>query len=1334
MFKNILKLIAGDPNKKDIERYSRVVAQINDLEPQFRELSEDELRAKTDAFRRQIAERTAGIDDEKQRRLAEQEALAKLLPEAFAAVREAAMRTLGQRHYDVQLIGGMVLHEGRIAEMRTGEGKTLVATLPVYLNALLGRGVHVITVNDYLARRDARWMGPIYHLLGLTVGVLQEAHRTENGTLAFLYDPDKKSTQEDQHQLRLAPRKEAYAADITYGTNNEFGFDYLRDNMALRLEDRVQRERYYAIVDEVDNILIDEARTPLIISGPSQEAPELYYQCAKVVKQLRPEHFEIDERNRSIALNESGEALLEKLLNQPLRDPDRPEELTPEQARLLGHIEQALRAEFLFKRNKDYLVQAGKIIIIDEFTGRMMPGRRWSDGLHQAIEAKEGVPIQQDNVTYATITLQNYFRLYQKLAGMTGTALTEAEEFERIYKLTVVAVPPNLEYMATRPNSPLVEAELREDGQRFTYFARKDDPEKKPVFWRRKDYPDLVFRTEEAKLRAVTREIIRRHLFGQPLLIGTTSVEMSEHLSERLRPEPLQRLAMILLIRDAYFRQNNKEEDGMQVAELKPLEAPLDKLSRSDLGKKLKDYGLSTNPAGEENIQHLLRILEAPPEAGEKLVKILQGGIKHNVLNAKKHDEESLIIADAGALGAVTIATNMAGRGVDIKLGGEMAEEVLTAVNRVLKKAGEADPYDLTNDERRARLRAIPESDWGIYEAECRLFLQLMEDAVRVREVGGLHVIGSERHEARRIDNQLRGRAARQGDPGSSQFFLSLEDELMRRFGGQGVGDLMQRLKIDDSVPIAAGIVNKTIEQAQTRVEGANFDVRKHLIEYDDVLNSQRNAIYAQRDRIFTKDDLTEDFDEMLAAEVQRRVELNAAAADRWKLFAWLDDTQPPIILGENELYPTYTQEILLRDLEAEADKTTALLALARDSLRAEREHLLEAVAAQIDRAEERLDDQIKEKRRLAEEMLEGLENEAEETQRPVDARAAYRAIAEALGINLNPTSQDLRDFDVDALKRRIAELAEASVSARTRAALVAAIERRLGASLGLGRENRNEARTLDYDAVRRQLIEATEKTFDAKAQRVLADLEREVKSYFGETPTRSQLARALWQMQFGRAVTFDQKTHKRTEIAFQRLHYVFLAAEMTKDWTSQELQEEILAHLRAAMQALLRLFGQAEYRARTVGGVTPTETPEELGRRASTDILRQLMLQTIGSLWVEYLTSVEALRTSIGLEAYAQRDPLVAYKSKATEMWNELLANIRSAVVSRALALRPRPEILQPQATPDRAAPPRAAQPQPALVTNGGPARAEAASAGESVGAPAGGHVSSGKKKRRRR
>ncbi|MGQ0603678.1 MAG: preprotein translocase subunit SecA [Anaerolineales bacterium] len=1319
MFKQILKFIAGDPNKKDIDRYSKIVAEINGLEPQFRAFSDEALRAKTDEFKQQIATAVSGVGDEKQRREAEQAALNEILPEAFAAVREAAMRTLGQRHYDVQLIGGMILNEGKIAEMRTGEGKTLVSTLPIYLNSLLGHGVHLITVNDYLARRDARWMAPIYHLLGLTIGVLQEAHRTQNATQAFLVDLAKESAQEDQHQLQLVPRKEAYAADITYGTNNEFGFDYLRDNMAMTLEGRVQRERYYAIVDEVDNILIDEARTPLIISGPSQEDPKLYTECARIVKQLKPEHFEIDERNRSIALNELGEAAIERLLGQPLRDPDRPEEVTPEQARLLGHIEQALRAEFLFKNNKDYVVQNKKIIIVDEFTGRMMPGRRWSDGLHQAVEAKEGVPVQQDNVTYATITLQNYFRLYAKLAGMTGTALTEAEEFDRIYKLAVLSVPPNLEYMATRPDSTLLEAEVKEDGQRFTYFAKKGDAEKKPVFWRRKDYPDLVFRTEEAKLRSAITEMLRRHLYGQPLLIGTTSVEASEHLSERLRPEPLQRLAMVLLIRHAWFEKNNKEEDGILVPELQPLaDAPLDKLNRTDLQKQMRDLGLSTNPAGEDNLKRLLRILELGEEYTETLIKVLQGGIKHNVLNAKKHDEESRIIADAGALGAVTIATNMAGRGVDIKLGGEMAEEVVTAVNRVLRRNGIDDPYDFTNDERREKLRLIPESEWGLYEGECKLFLQMMEDSERVRVVGGLHVVGSERHEARRIDNQLRGRAARQGDAGSSQFFLSLEDELMRRFGGQGVSDLMQRLRIDDSVPIAAGIVNRTIEQAQTRVEGSNFDIRKHLIEYDDVLNAQRNSIYTQRDRVFSKADLTDDFDEMLTAEVVRRVELNAAADDRWKLFAWLDEIQPPIVLAEDEIYPTYTQEILLREIGDEADKRAALLELARDAIKAERTHLMEAIETQIERAEERLGDQVKEKRRLAEETLEALENEAEESKRPVEARAAFRAVGEALGASLQPSTSDVREFDLSAFKRRIAELAEASVSTRARFALAAAIERRLGVSLGLSQKGDEH-----WDVMRRALTEAAEKAFDTRAEKSLADIERELKSYVPDGASRAQLIRALGGMQVGRAVAFDRQ-HRRTEIAVQRLHYVYLAGEMSADWSAKELQEEILPHLRRAVDALRRHIGEAVNRARVQAG-QPEEPIEELGRREITAAYRGLMLQVIGGLWVDYLTSVEALRTSIGLEAYAQRDPLVAYKSKATEMWNELLANIRSGVVGRALTLRPRVEVQQPAQSA------RAAQPV-AEAANG--AEQPANGAAQSAEGERASEGSGGKRRRRRR
>src|SRR5574341_1478818 len=535
MLKRFVRIFGGDPNKRAVEKFTETVDLINSLEAQFEALSDEALHEKTNEFRQ---------------RLAEGETLDELLPEAFAAVRGASKRTVGLRHYDVQLIGGIALHQGRIAEMRTGEGKTLVATLPLYLNALTGKGTHLITVNDYLARRDARWMAPIYNLLGLNVGVLQMAARTENGKKAFIVDLERESPHEDQHQLRMVPRLEAYVADITYGTNSEFGFDYLRDNMAMRLEDRVQRPGeddgtpglYYAIVDEVDNVLIDEARTPLIISGPAQDEAEWYVRMSQAVKQIRPEDYEVNEKDRNVTLSEIGEAHVEELLGVALRDPERPEDVTPEQARMIGYLEQALRAQHLFHRNKDYLVQAGKVIIVDEFTGRLMPGRRWSDGLHQAVEAKEGVRVQAENVTYATITIQNYFRMYAKLAGMSGTAVTEAEEFDKIYKLDVVTIPTNLEYQAMRPDTPLEEAEGRdEQGYKFLYYSLQDDPQKLPVFWKRKDYPDVVYRTQEAKLRRVVHEILHFHVQGRPLLVGTTSVELSERVSNRLRAEPLRR-------------------------------------------------------------------------------------------------------------------------------------------------------------------------------------------------------------------------------------------------------------------------------------------------------------------------------------------------------------------------------------------------------------------------------------------------------------------------------------------------------------------------------------------------------------------------------------------------------------------------------------------------------------------------------------------------------------------------------------------------------------------------------------------------------------------------
>ena len=612
----VLKKVFGSKNERDLKRIAPLVNEINLVEPRIRKLRDDELRAKTAEFKQKL-ENGAELDD--------------LLVEAFAVVREASVRTLGMRPFDVQLIGGIVLHQGKIAEMKTGEGKTLAATMPVYLNALLGKGVHVVTVNDYLAKRDSEWMGAIYKFLGLDVGCIL-------------------------HHLDDRERQKAYNADITYGTNNEFGFDYLRDNMKFNKEDFVQRELFYAIVDEVDSILIDEARTPLIISGPAEKSTNLYHQINRIIPRLKRDiHYTIDEKTRTVALTDEGVARAEELLGvENLYDPRHME--------ILHHVNQALKAHTLFKKDVDYIVKGGQVIIVDEFTGRLMPGRRYSEGLHQALEAKEGVKVESENQTLATITFQNYFRMYDKLAGMTGTAETEAEEFKKIYDLDVVVIPTHKKMIRT-------------------------------------DHPDCIYRTEKEKFRAVVREIKELNKIGRPVLVGTVSIEKSEQLSKMLKRE----------------------------------------------------------------------------------------GIKHEVLNAKNHEKEAQIVAQAGQRGAVTISTNMAGRGTDIVLGEGVAE------------------------------------------------------------LGGLHIIGTERHESRRIDNQLRGRAGRQGDPGSSRFYLSLEDDLMRIFAADRISGLMKRVGMEEDEPIEHNLISKAIENAQRRVEAQNFNIRKQLLDFDNVMNTQREVIYKQR-------------------------------------------------------------------------------------------------------------------------------------------------------------------------------------------------------------------------------------------------------------------------------------------------------------------------------------------------------------------------------------------------------------------------------------------------------------------------------------------------------
>ena len=1293
MFKSITRILGGDPIGRLLEEYSEYVKSINVLEEELHSLSDVDLKAKTDEFRK---------------RLSDGETLDDLMFEAFAVVREAAVRTIGLRHFDVQLIGGIILHKGMIAEMRTGEGKTLVATMPIYLNALPGKGVHLVTVNDYLARRDARWMGPIFDYLGLSVGILQEAARTEGGRKAFIYDPERESVQEDIHQLRLVDRKEAYAADVTYGTNNEFGFDYLRDNMARRLEDRSQRGHHYAILDEVDNILIDEARTPLIISGPSHEDPELYIQMAQAVDQLRPEDLEVSEKDRTVALTEIGEDHIERVLGVPLRDPDRPEDITPEQARMLGHLEQAMRAKYLFKRNKDYVVQGGRVIIVDEFTGRMMAGRRWSDGLHQAVEAKEGVRVRQENVTYATITLQNYFRMYEKLSGMTGTALTEAEEFNKIYNVDVIPLPTNLDYIATQADSELSEVEYRENGNKFQYYSREDDPEKLPVFWKRKDYPDVVFRTEEAKLRMVATEILKRHVAGQPLLVGTTSVELSEKLSSRLNAELLRRLAGVLILRDAYFEVNDLPDDGMRVEALEPLNEPLDRVNQAALRQFARDLKISLNPTRLENLECLGRILELEQDALPRLSGVLEAGIRHNVLNAKKHDEESRIIADAGALGAVTIATNMAGRGVDIKLGGEIAEEVLAAVNRVLRRAGVQDPENLNMEERLQAIKDVDPQAVGIYDAEIELFRKFMQEGKQVKEVGGLHVLGSERHDARRIDNQLRGRAARQGDPGSSQFFLSLEDELMRLFGGSQVSGLMQRLNIDDAIPIAHNIVNRTIEQAQTRVEGANFDTRKHLLEYDDVLNQQREVFYNQRNRVFTKDTLNEDVSNMVEVEVDRHVQGAMEEPDGyWKLLAWLEEVQPTLNVDGDQPYPSFMLRLLLETLDDEdpTELKAALLEIARNAMESQYQHLAQAVDEQLYRAVDRLEDQVRQRVEMAELAIEGAELEAEETGQEVDDQVVVRAVENAAGLQIRlDDSTDGNEIDVRKLRRKIPELIEASLGIRVWAGLVQAVEGRVGEELQL---EKSLPMPIDWNLNARNLQNALRDAGEKQQERLESDIQRQLDvSLTNEPVDDATLIRLLVQMSYGQRSFFDRKTHQKRTVTIARFSYAYSAAELIEKMDPEVLNEKILDHLQGAHEYIRRLIGFAELNRLSTNrlqefdpkllsgirgnldqalfdkiielgelGTLPEELRESLalaiGQYHLTEVYRTLFLSVADRHWVDYLTQIEALRTSIGLEAYGQRDPLVQYKSRAFDMFQQLLADVRLGVVSRLYRLQ---------------------------------------------------------------
>jgi preprotein translocase subunit SecA len=971
MLKGLIGKVVGDSNEREIQKLQPMVEAINTLEPQMERL----------------------ISGEK---------LDSLLVEAFAAVREVSKRTVDMRPFDVQLIGGIVLHQGKVAEMKTGEGKTLVATMPIYLNALLGRGAHLVTVNDYLARRDALWMGKIYHLLGLGVGLLQSGADQP----AYLYDPNYQ--REPYPGLRPVPRKEAYAADVTYGTNNEFGFDYLRDNLALALERRVQRPLYYAIVDEVDNIFIDEARTPLIISGPSGESVEDYSHFAAIARKLEPEvHYELDEKERSVYLTDEGLAVIEEETGI--------ENIYDEaNYRYVHYMQQALKAQVLFLEGRDYIRQRKQIILVDQHTGRLMPNRRLSEGLHQAIEAKENVAIRPRDVTSATITIQNYFRMYEKLAGMSGTAVTEAEEFFKIYGLDVVAIPTNV-----------------------------------PVA--RADHADVVYRSEEAKLRAVCREILASYSKGQPVLVGTTSVEMSERVSKRLTGERLQMAAMAPRV--AYALQDTDLGREERASLRETMNASLETMNSAAWRRLLRAVDLEPNALSPDNQSWLASYLGLPDEPAVRRAqeRALRDGISHQVLNAKEHTREASIIARAGEPGAVTIATNMAGRGVDIKLGGELPDEVIHKAHQTLKARG-LDPFMATSGQ--------------MDSAVAEVAPQYAKRRDQVLAADGLHVLGTERHEARRIDNQLRGRSGRQGEPGSSRFFLSLEDDLMRRFGRK---EMLSKLmeQIGEDFPIEHGLVSKTLERAQTSVEGYNFDIRKHLLEYDDVLNRQRETIYDERLRILKSSDLRTEVWRMLENQVDEYLDkVGEGSAQQRLLFIGLDDVVPlsfpapsapfqgPLAFGSHlTAFPPFTIGFLADQLAGQArdevEQTLRALAYRAAAEYGEqiRQTVAETASSILDKYEERLDRY----RALLDEKIDDYLQLAEERGQPSDPRRLAQHLERTFPLKLT-TPRGSYEPDIEYLREHWLVEVEVEFHRQTCSALLDRVQIRLPADVRLDR------------------------------------------------------------------------------------------------------------------------------------------------------------------------------------------------------------------------------------------------------------------------------------------
>ncbi|MEN8240617.1 MAG: hypothetical protein ABFS17_01750 [Chloroflexota bacterium] len=894
----------------------------------------------------------------------------------------------------------------------------------------------------------------------------------------------------------------------------------------------------------------------------------------------------------------------------------------------------------------------------------------------------------------------------------------------------MLSIPPNVEFNATKPDSPLVQLSAKdpeENNFEYVYYAAREDDQQKAIFFRRRDYPDVVFRTQEAKVRATVLEIVQYQALGRPILVGTTSVEKSDQLSKRLKAEPVRKLLQTLLLRSTWMEKNDRIEDGRMIMELSFMNAPLEKIDNNRMRQLARELGLSLNLESDENIAEMLEIFGFGPELGERLKATVKGGVSHNVLNARRHTEESQIIAQAGAFGSVTIATNMAGRGVDIKLGGEIAEEILTSVNRVLKRNGVKATYDMTPEEQLAAIITIPEDNYGIYGAEIKYFVQSMADMKQVKLLGGLHVIGSERHEARRIDNQLRGRAARQGDPGSSRFYLSMEDDLMRLFGGAQMEAMMQRLGMDDAMPLELNLVSRIIEGAQTRVEGANFDSRKHLLEYDDVLNSQRNSIYEQRDRIFVKNDLTDDVLEMLDAEVNRRVPVAMMDEDGpWKLLSWMEQIQPTIVLGD-EVYPSLTYKYLLEEIKSKPHSTpgeviATILPIIESSITSEQEHLVHSAGESLGMIADSLESQLDDRLELVGTFFESLRYADETDTRTNKEMQDELTVLSRTPIRLSNNEQRLLRDDPEAAEDLITAQIEKAATSQAITRMIGAVERRLPEGLNL---KAADLAGEDWDTIEDKILDGVSDIFEKRKARYFGDggsLEKQAKEALSSAASPISdldLVRALMGIKQEEMIGFDKRTRRQIKVQMARFSYLFHTAQQLEKMPEAELIAEVRQHLVGAQQTTIKMWGQNAWKqvsGARLGDLTekvrpmltekvgaenldgkPLNTLEPaqqeqamltLGTFEVSGAYRTLLLRVISELWIEYLTKMEALRVSIGLEAYGQRDPLVMYKTKASQMFQQLFEDMRMSVVTRMFTYRPRRPA--PEPAPDASGQPQ--------------------------------------------